>query len=284
MKKLAFILLTISFTIACNQDKIDELSNQNQTLNEVKENQDSVINEMLASFNTIQANLNAIKEREGFISINANNDDFDTNGGANEINKDIELISELMKKNEALIQDLNAKLKSSNIKMAEFRKLIQGLNNQIAEKNLEIAKLNDALEAKNIKINNLYFSIDSLQYSNRQKDSQIQSKIDKINEGYYAYGTFKELKEKNVISKEGGFLGLGKSETLNDDFNKDYFSKIDITKQKSFLIYAKKAELITKHPTSSYEFKSSEGKIDSLVITNAEEFWKASKYMVIVIN
>ena len=284
MKSSIFSLLLVILISSCNQDKIDQLSNDNVELNKVKTNQDSIINEMLSKFNIIQSNLDEIKQREGYIAINANNDDFDANTSTKKINDDIKLISELMMKNEALIEDLNKKLKGSNIKMNEFRKLIQNLNNQVADKNLQIAKLNDALAAKDLKIGELYFSIDSLEYNNKLKDKKIKEKIDKINEGYYAYGTYKELKEKNVLSKEGGFLGIGKSEALNDNFNKEYFSKVDITKQKSFLIYAKKAELITTHPTGSYEFMGTDESVDSLVITNSEDFWRASKYMVIVVN
>ena len=87
-----------------------------------------------------------------------------------------------------------------------------------------------------------------------------------------------------MLTKEGGFLGIGKNEELKDDFNKDYFSKIDIREQKSFLLYAKKAELITTHPKSSYEFMGADNKVDSLVIKDSEAFWNASKYLVILLE
>lgn len=283
MKTKIFLSLFVLFIVACNQDKIDELSQKNQELDSTTIRQDSVINEMLGSFNEIQANLNAIKEREGYIGLNASSEEI-SQSNAEQINKDIALISELMKSNEQLIAQLNNQLKSSKVKMSEFRKLIENLNQQLADKNLQIAKLNDALANKDIKINDLYFSIDSLKYNNRQKDKVIQEKIDEMNEAYYAYGTFKELNEKGVLDKEGGFLGLGKSEALKDDFNKDYFSKIDKTKQKSFLIYAKKAELVSTHPKSSYEFKKTGNQIDSLVVLDVDAFWSTSNYMVVLIE
>jgi chromosome segregation ATPase len=283
MKNVILPLIFISVLISCNQDKIDNLSNQNSELNQQTSNQEVVINEMLASFNEIQGNLNQIKKSEGFITINTRVDD-EGNVDANQINRDINLISDLMKKNEELINSLNSKLNKSNIKISEFRKLISGLTDQVEEKNIEIARLNELLSSKNIKIGELYFSIDSLSYNNKVKDKQIQDKVDQINTAYYAYGTYKELKEKNVLTKEGGVLGLGKSQTMKDDFNKEYFSRVDITKQKSFLIYANKARLVTTHPTGSYEFIGSDDKIDSLVITNSEDFWRASKYMVIVVD
>ena len=145
----------------------------------------------------------------------------------------------------------------------------------------EIARLNQLLEEKNLAIAKLYFSVDSLKYASRLKDRRIQSKIDELNVGYFAIGSFKELKERNVLSKEGGLLGIGRSEKLNDNFNKEYFTKIDILEQDAFLILSKTAKIVTTHPSSSYEFHGTEKQVDSLVIIKPKEFWKASKYLVI---
>ena len=71
---------------------------------------------------------------------------------------------------------------------------------------------------------------------------------------------------------------------MKDQFNDNYFTEIDVREQKSFLIYAEKAELITNHPTNSYKLMGMESRVDSLLITDPEEFWKASKYLVIVID
>ena len=37
------------------------------------------------------------------------------------------------------------------------------------------------------------------------------------------------------------------------DFNKDYFTQIDIRTTKEIKLYSKRAELLTTHPTGSYE-------------------------------
>jgi chromosome segregation ATPase len=284
MKHLRFIPLiaVIAFLMACNQDRIKQLEEENAQLKVNSTQKDSSLEDMLASFNQIQENLDEIKKREGLIRVRASEEV--TEDLAGNINKDIAQISELMQKNEALIKGLNKKLAQSGRKNSEFSKMVENLNEQLLGKNQEIAQLNKQLQEKQVKIGQLYFSIDSLNFSNRQKEIQLEDKIDQLNVAYYAYGTFKELKEKNVLTKEGGFLGLGKNEELKNDFNKEYFSKIDIREQKSFLIYAEKAELITNHPSGSYEFKGKEGKVDSLVITNVEDFWRSSRYMVIVVD
>ncbi|MBL4707715.1 MAG: hypothetical protein JKY48_04670, partial [Flavobacteriales bacterium] len=189
-----------------------------------------------------------------------------------------------MRENELLIEELNQKLKTSNVKMAEFRRLIKNLNTQVANKNIEIEQLNNQLKNKKILIGQLYFKNDSISYAKKVTEKELENTIDQMNEVFFAYGTFKELKEKNVLTKEGGFLGLGKNKELKDDFNKKYFSRVDKRNQKSFLLYADKAKLITTHPSSSYKIMGKDGKADSLVINDVDAFWNASKYLVIVVN
>ena len=89
--------------------------------------------------------------------------------------------------------------------------------------------------------------------------------------------------EKNVISKEGGFIGLGKTTKVKDDFNKDYFTKINIESTTTINIGAKRAKILSSHPHDSYKLVG-EKPVEKIEITNAEEFWSASKYLVIVID
>ena len=96
--------------------------------------------------------------------------------------------------------------------------------------------------------------------------------------------TSKELIAQGVLTKEGGFIGIGKAEKLKEDFNKNYFTQIDITESMSIPLACKKAKLITTHPSGSYKFDGPEGKIEKLTITNSEEFWSVSKYLVVVVE
>jgi chromosome segregation ATPase len=293
MNKYTFLITLLSalLVFSCNLEEMEKLDQENEELNSQLDERDSSITLMLSSFNEIQENLNEIKRREGVIKINSADEVEGEGDVADNILADIETINSLMKENEVLIEKLQSQLKQaqrqageSDRKMQEFRKLINSLNQQIDFKNQEIAELNQVLESKNQELGVLYFKVDSLNFSNKQKEETIEQQVDEMNVAYYAYGTYKELKEKNVLTKEGGFLGLGKEEQLKNNFNRDYFSKIDIRKQKSFLIYADNAELITTHPKNSYEFKGDDDKIDSLIIKDPKAFWEASRYLVIVID
>jgi len=283
-KIISLLAITTLFFTACNQDKVAQLEKENQSLKASAAKKDSSINKMLASFNQIQSNLREIKKREGFIELNASNEDKSSEDIGKSIDEDVKSISNLMKQNQALVQELNKDLNESKVEIDGFKNIVANLNDRVQSKNKEIASLNEQLKDKKIKIGQLYFSVDSLKFENKAKAEEIEEKIDELNTGYYAIGTFKELRDKNVITKEGGFLGLGKTEDLKDDFNTDYFSKVDIRKQQSFLIYANKAEVVTNHPKGSFEIKGADGKADSLVVTDPEAFWKATKYLVIKVD
>jgi predicted nuclease with TOPRIM domain len=159
------------------------------------------------------------------------------------------------------------------------------LNFKLAEKDKELAGLKEQLETLNATIETLHTSLDTMTAQHTVKTRVIAEQTTKLNTAYYAVGTYKELKEKKVLNKEGGFLGLGKEEVLKKDFNTEYFTMIDITKTTNIVIGNKKAKLLTTHPSDSYKMNQNDKKVfTDITITNPEKFWKVSKYMVIVID
>ena len=179
-----------------------------------------------------------------------------------------------MAKNKSRVASLSKKLKASNTKIDGLEKMIAGLESQISDKDAQIGELKNQLEQKNIELSNL-----NTNYQNLEQDNQ--GKVQQLNTAYYIIGTGKELKEYGVTAKEGGFIGLGKSTEIKADFNKDKFTKIDITQTLSIPIGAKKAKILTSHPSSSYKLVG-EKPVQKLDISSPTDFWGTSKYLVIV--
>lgn len=254
----------------------DSLKNANMSLSGQVTAKDSAIIGFVRSFNEIQENLDVIKEKEKLLT---------TSGGGeldqdqkDKIIQDIQAIYDLMVKNKQKLSSVNKKLKKANLRIAEFEKMIERLNNQILEKDAEIAELKTALEKMNIELSEITMNYEAAQ-------EMLQETTHKMNKCFYAFGTSKELIKQGVLTKEGGFIGMGKAEKLKSDFNKSYFTEVDGSETSSIALGgSKKAKLITVHPTESYRFDGPEGKIEKLVITNPDEFWSASKYLVIVVD
>ncbi|WP_317897458.1 hypothetical protein [Aurantibacillus circumpalustris] len=276
---LLLALTSLTFTNCKDTgDKVnplaDSLKNANGELSGQLNEKSAALQEFIESFNEIQENLNAIKDKEKIIG-NASSKG-DVKNKSNQIKEDIQAIYDLMAKNKNRISSLSAKLKQSNLKLEGMEKMIENLQNTITLKDEEIEELKTRMESLNIELANL-----NTNYKVVEGESSLKTEM--LNTAYYTIGTKKELEAKKVISKEGGFIGLGKSTKVTDDFNKEYFTKINIEQTTSINIGAKKVKLLSNHPKNSYKLVG-EKPIERIDILNAKEFWDASKYLVIVID
>ena len=89
------------------------------------------------------------------------------------------------------------------------------------------------------------------------------------------------MKDQKIITKKF----LQKTKVLeDDDFNKNYFTQIDIRTDKEIKLYSKEAKLLTAHPEGTYELKKDDKGQLTLVITNPNKFWSVSRYLVIEVK
>lgn len=285
MKKL-FYLLLIPFLFNCQgtNDKMKTLQEKNDSLISINNQKDKEINDFVMSLNQIQENLELIKETEKMVTLNAKGDIENKQDAKDKIQSDIQLIYQLMQNNKKTISELSRKLKTANFNITEFSKTIDFLNKKISDDSINISNLRAELEKKNIVITELENTVDTLVAAGNTKNRKIEEQTEKLNTAYYVVGTEKELKTHKILTKEGGFIGLGKNRTILNNFDKSYFTKIDLTKISKIKLDCKKATLITKHPTSSFKFEKTGKTIDNMLITDEDEFWSVSRYLVIMIE
>jgi len=209
----------------------DSIENVSSNLNGKLNEKDAAIQELVSSFNEIQENLNTIKEKEKIISKVTS--DGDVKSKEDQIKEDIQSIYDLMAKNKDRIGSLSKKLKNSKLQIDGLEKMIENMQATLNLKDSEIEELKTKIEGLNVELSNL-----ATNYKSVENESNQKTEI--INTAFYAIGTAKELKENNVITKEGGIIGLGKTTKLSSDFNKEYFTKINIEKTTSINLGAKK--------------------------------------------
>jgi len=148
----------------------------------------------------------------------------------------------------------------------------------------EISELKTSLANKDFEVEQLNSQMTVLQDTLTRMDEKIATQTFEMNKTFYVCGTFKELKAKGLLTKEGGFIGLGKTEKLTGNIPDNVFEQIDLTETKMISVNSKSAKLITEHPGGSYEFIRDENKrISGLEIKDPALFWKISKYAVIEI-
>jgi len=285
MKKLIFIALAIPFLFSCNNRKkeYEALQARYDSVLTLGFTKDTTILSYVETFNSIQKNLDSIKQAEMLITKSTATDGELQPDQKEQINRDINLIYEMLQKNKQAIAEMKSKLKKSNAKVTALEQMVDRMTRQIEEKDGEIAQLRDQLEKMNIQIEILNTNVENLSAESQAKSQTISEQTDALNTAYYVLGTRKELQSENIITREGGFVGIGKNNKLKDDFNRDYFTRVDITKLRSIPVLKKKATIITSHPSQSYRIYGDKS-VDSIVIKNARDFWSTSKYLVIIVE
>ncbi|MDF1671906.1 MAG: hypothetical protein P1U41_00235 [Vicingaceae bacterium] len=280
--KALLLMVCVNVFFSCNTDelenKIAELEAEKLESNGQLDDKEELIVEFIGDMNEIQANLAQIKERENLMTARFDKGNVEMNETMrDEIMGDIEMINNLLLENKNKMVSLNSRLKKSNLKIVELEKMIENMTMQIQEKDAQIANLQTQLAEANVQLAVLFE-----EYNNRLEEMGNQE--DKLNKAFYCYGSSKELLEQGVLTKEGGFIGIGKTKKLSDDFNKEYFTQVDITLFSEIALNAKKAKLITNHSPESYKIEGTDGSAEKLVITDAEKFWASSKYLVVIVE
>lgn len=287
MKRIIIALLIVPLFISCNQKELKQLREQNQQLTVMAQEKDSSINQFIGSLNEIEENLELIKQKENIIAVNSENPN---QSQKQKIASDLISIFNLLDQNKLKIEELDKKLNNSWYQNSKLRKLTDRLKTELETKEGEINVLNDKVAKLNIEVDNLNGQVGelngtvlALNTENENKAKVIENTTNELNTAFYVFGTSKELQEKNVITKDGGFIGIGKTAVLNKDFNTKEFEKIDITKITTIPVIGKKISFVTNHPSSSYKVEGAET-VEGITILDPVEFWKSSKYLVIAVR
>lgn len=284
MKKLLVFglgLFAIAFT-ACKQNKAQSDiagMTQNDSLQNIISQKDSEINDMMGIMNEIQEGFQKINEAENRVSIVK---DGEGANKAQQIRENIQFIAKTMKKNRELIAKLQDQLGKSSLKGTQLKVTIDNLLKQLDEKDQQLQQMRAELDAKDIHIseldetiNNLNTNVSNLTTESTQKSQTISAQDKQLHTAWYVFGTKKELKDQRIIQD---------GKVLQANFNKSYFTKIDIRNTKEVKLYSKSARLLTMHPSSSYTLTRDASKQYVLTITNPDLFWSTSKYLVIQVK
>jgi len=260
------------------------VENQKHSFTQLLTSRDSVINEWMLTFDEIEKDLATVKEKENIISTKSEDKEF-SKDKKQQILKDIEYINTVLDQNKKKIAGLTAQLSKQGGQIKGLEVKVAELEATIKQRETEVAELKETLTKKDFEIGQLNTKMSEQQVAITQKDEKIANQTAEMNKGFIASGTYKSLKAKGLLNKEGGFLGLGRKETLQKTLVQSAFTQVDITSTKSIPVNSKNAKLITYHPATSYELvRDKDNKIASIDIKNPDEFWKVSKYAVVEIK
>jgi chromosome segregation ATPase len=283
MKKLVFFAACAMAVASCNQDALKKAEQaaiqQRDSLEQIIAQKDNEINDMMTTLSDIEEGFREITEAQNRVTIAKSGEGTNTKA---RIRENLQFIQSAMQQNKELINKLKQQVRESTVKGSQLKKIIDNLTQQMETKDKQLQALREELDKKDIHIaeldeivSDLNTNVSSLKEENTQKAETISTQDKALHTAWFVFGTKKELKEQKILDS---------GEVLRSNFNKEYFTKIDIRIDKEIKLYSKSAEILTSHPAGSYTLQRDANKQYVLRITNPDSFWSTSKYLVIQVK
>ena len=273
--------------VACNQGLDEERAKSQKTIDSLQaivDGQEEEVSSLFEVLNEIEDNLATVTSKFGNVEQLKRAQVEGRSDVKLQINEQIAQISEMMTANQEKLNQLNGKVQASHKENVKLQEFVEKLQTRINEQETEIQNLLTELEQKKIVIEGLNKDVRNLTETNAKKDQVIENQTNEANKVYYIVGSYKELKELGVLTKTGGFIGIGRKQQVTTDANaQQVFTQVDRRNLTKVGVDAKGAQVVSKHPEGSYELVMSEdGKTcNYLKIKNVSEFWKYTNYLVI---
>ncbi len=283
MKKLILLVCVAGLLTACDNFGSGKkgLQAENDSLRVALSERNAELDQIMGTFNEIQEGFRVINEAQSRVDLQGQTSEGMT--PSQKIKEDLGLIAQTLADNKAQIEKLQQQLKNSKYSTAQLKKTLEGLQAELALKGKQLVSLQEELAAKSIRIAELddavaglKVDVQNLSVENEAKGKVMAAQDKALNTAWFVFGTRSELKEQNIL-KQGEVL-------RDNDFNKDYFTQIDIRRDKEIKLYSKSAKLLTNHPEGSYILEKDAKRQYVLVITHPNEFWSVSRYLVILVK
>lgn len=283
MKRVLFVAVVCAmvFGSCSNVQRENELTAENDSLQQVINDRDAEIDEIVGTVNLIQEGFNRINEAEGRITVD--NSSLENVGKRQAVVENMEFIEQSLAQNREMIARLKEQLEESKVGGEKLQRMVDNLQAQLDNQTLRVQELEAILAERDIVIAqqsdtivHLSGSVSALTKENMAKEQTIGEQDALLHAAWYVFGTKSELKEQNIL-KSGDVL-------QSDDFNKSYFTQIDIRLTREIKLYSKSATLLTSHPAGSYTLERDNNKEYVLQIVDVDKFWSVSKYLVIQVK
>lgn len=239
-------------------------------------------NQLYQTMAEIDNNLQLIRDKQGLISRKEKG--IETASKKEEILATLGEINTLLTDNRKKIEKLNKQLASLRSQKLRWGKQSEEFKDLINRREQEMADLQRQIAEQTAQIAGLNSKVVELETKNAEAGNNLKRMDTEMHKAYYAMGSYKELKQRNIVEKKGGVLGIGRTKKLKADFEKSYFTEIDTRQVMNIPVNSKSAHLVTHHPVGSYEWLKTDGNTELLAITDPEKFWAASRYLVVEVK
>ena len=290
MKKLVILSLAfIAILASCSKQEPENDGVTEEQLQEASRQElEAAVadrDQLLSLVNEISSGMAEIKRLENILTV-SNSVNGETPSQRAQIEADIAAIQQTLQQRREQLEQLERRLHQSTLNNRNLQQTIETLRAQIDSQSAEIENLRASLDDANRQIGELSTTVDSLHTTvttvTTQRD-QAQAETEQIanemNTCYYVIASKKELKDHKII--ESGFLR--KTKIMQSDFDQSFFVTADRRTLHTIALHSNKAKVHTNHPAGSYQIVDQNGQ-KVLKITNPDQFWSLTNYLVIQID
>ena len=228
--------------------------------------------QMSLMLQSVALSLDSIQEQEFLLN------QFDDSTPKEVILAQLETYKEMLDRKKVEIDNLTADSISDKGAIADLKRVMEFLSLQLEEKSANIAKFEEAVKKRGAKIAELRGAVDVLTVESDNLKAKNDEQEKRLNQVFYIVGTKNELKNLGLLSGNA----LSKKRANYSNINNSQFHEVDARSFSTLVIDSKSPKLLTEKPASSYTMTKNNDGTTTLKITNSEEFWETSPYLIVM--
>lgn len=284
---IAIVALCTVVVIGCNnkseelQQQVTQLQTEKGALEQTITERDKQFEEMMHAVNDVYNSLEETRTKEATLverTEGAEGAARLTSTDARRMLQSISSIGATLQENKKKIANLESRVKTLRGEFASLNKLVENMKQTLLEREQSIA----ALQAN---IQGLEATLAEKTQVINEKETEISKQQKHMNTAYYVAGTRAELKNKGIITDEGGFLWglLGSTTVMASGVDRSLFTPIDKTLDQTIHIPGKVDEMIPRRSKDFFALASMNKDNSDLTILTPDKFWQ-DQYLVIVLD
>jgi predicted nuclease with TOPRIM domain len=285
MKKISAMLAVVMAVMfaSCNQvskEQYQEATNINDSLMYVALQQGNEIYELSTTLKSVSEELDKIN---GQIEVSTG-DNKDLVAKRERLLQQLAMVKQTMDEKQQKLDELQKKYSAQLGQNKALKQTIErlqtevaGYESKIADYKIVVANLDQKVSGLTDTLTQTMQSLDSTKAQSAQQQEVINTQDEMLNTGYYLVANKSRLKELDLL--EGNFLT--KKRLTRDGFSSEGFTKVDIRELNELPLGSKKVNILSSHPSNSYELREQADGTQKLIIKDPSQFWSNTRFLVI---
>ena len=267
----------------CNQvskEQYQQATSTNDSLMYVALQQGNEIYELSTTLNAVSEQLDQIN---GQIAL-SNGEDQNLVDKRERLLQQIAMVKQTIAEKQQALDELQKKYSTQLSQNKVLKQTIERLQSEVAGYEAKIADFKVVVADHEQKIEGLTNTLEETQATlantieqNEQKQEVINTQDEMLNTGYYLVAGKNRLKELGLL--EGNLLS--KKRLTRQGFSSEGFTKVDIRELEELPLGAKKVDILSSHPSDSYDLREQADGTRKLVILDPSKFWSNTRYLVV---